>query len=110
MIALGSDGTIYIMGGDNGNPLQPYSSMDAWVPPPVPTDTPTNTPAPASTSTPTPTATSTPTATATSTPTATPTVTPTLKPKAKALKCKKGYKKVKKHGKQVCQKTKKKKA
>jgi thiosulfate dehydrogenase [quinone] large subunit len=42
---------------------------------------------------------------ATDTPTPTPTPTPKLK--KKALKCKKGYKKVKKHGKQICQKVKK---
>jgi hypothetical protein len=40
--------------------------------------------------------------------TATPTPTATPQPKKKTLKCKKGYKKVKKKGKQVCQKIKKK--
>jgi hypothetical protein len=57
-----------------------------------------------------PTATATPTATVTPTPAATDTPTPTATPKPvkKTLKCKKGYKKVKKKGKLVCQKIKKK--
>jgi kumamolisin len=55
---------------------------------------------PPTTPTPTPTPTSTPRSTAT------PTHTP-VPPKPKVLKCKKGYKKVKKKGKQVCQKIKK---
>jgi kumamolisin len=48
-----------------------------------------------------------PTATPTPTPTPTPTATP-KPPKPRTLKCKKGYKKVKKKGKQVCVKIKKK--
>jgi hypothetical protein len=63
--------------------------------PPTPTDTPT--------------ATATPTSVATDTPIPTDTPTATPKPAKKVLKCKKGYKKVKKKGKQVCQKIKKKK-
>src|SRR5947209_19562849 len=54
MVAVGQDGTIYIMGGDDGNPLHPYSSVDAWVPPPPP-PSPTATPSAAPTSTTTPT-------------------------------------------------------
>jgi hypothetical protein len=56
----------------------------------------------------TPTLTPTPTFTATATVTPSPTATRTPKPKKKALKCKKGYKKVKVKGKKVCKKVKKK--
>jgi len=77
MAAVGTDGTLYIMGGDDGNPLNPFASMDAWVPPPPPpsptatptlplTSTPTSTPGPTSTPTPSP------SPTATSAPTMTP--------------------------------------
>jgi hypothetical protein len=62
--------------------------------PPTPTDTPT--------------ATATPTGQATNTPTPAPTPTATPKVTKKTVKCKKGYKKVKKKGKQVCVKIKKK--
>lgn len=99
---LGGNGTVYVMGGDDGNGVL-YNSVEAYTPPPpppTPTDTvaPTSTLQPAATNTPLATATPTPSATPPPAPTATPTVKPVAKtcPKNSSKKkgkclCKKGY-------------------